>query len=259
MMVVAYVAKKLPHKYFFASSNGEMTLVISILLLALLANASSSVDCDFSLPAFRMSSSLSKSVYYPPLPVLSAGARYSWTCRSPSDSRGFPFSVHMSAHVPVTGMLALAFQENVSVRAYVILTDFLDDDFEWRVPADVVLSHAAENSFVLPTLLLGFSSDACGCVKRVRFTWDAREAADSGSCEADLSVHSDTGNIDNSCFPSWAFESSFNSNIESLSESNEPRHLVDLPSSHPCNPAPFNTLPWSHKALRTVSFNGRCK
>jgi hypothetical protein len=234
-------------------------LFISVLLLALLANASPSVDCDFPLPPFRMSSSLSKSVYYPPLPVLSAGARYSWTCRPPSDSRGFPFSVHMSAHVPVTGMLALAFQEHVSVSANVILTDFLDDDFEWEVPAHVVLSNAAEKSFVLPTLLLGFSSDACGCVKRVRFTWDAREAADSGSCEADLSVQPDTGNIDHSCFPSWAFENSFDSNIESLSESIAPRHLVDLPSSHPCNPTPLNTLPWSHKALRTVSFNGRCK
>jgi hypothetical protein len=234
-------------------------LCISVLLLALLANASSSVDCDFSLPAFRMSSSLSKSVFYPPLPVLSAGARYSWTCRPPSDSRGFPFSVRMSAPMPVTGMLALAFQENVSVSAKVVLTDFLDDDFEWEVPAHAVLSHAAENFIALPTLLLGFISDACGCVKRVRFTWDAGEAANSGSCEATISVQPEIGNIDNLCFPSWAFESSFDSKIESLSENNVPRHLVDLPSSNPCHPAPFNALPWSHKALRTVSFNGRCK
>jgi hypothetical protein len=234
-------------------------IMLLLALSALPTNASSSVDCDFPLPAFRISSSLSKSVYYPPLPVLSAEARYSWTCRPPSDSRGFPFNVLLSANVPVAGMLALAFQENTSVSADVILTDFLDDDFEWGVPAHAVLSNVAGNSFSPPTLLLGFSADACGCVKRVRFSWYAREAAESGSCEAVISVQPDTGNIDNSCFPSWAFDSSFDSKTDSPPEKSALHFLVDLPSSNPCYPAPFNALTWSHKALRTVSFNGRCK
>jgi hypothetical protein len=232
---------------------------ISLLFLALLGNASPSVECDFSLPAFRIISSLSKSIYYPPLPVLSAEARYSWTCRPPSDSRGTPFNVRLSADVPVAGMLALALQQNVSVSADVILTDFLDDDFEWAVPAHVVLSHAEENSFTLPMLLLGFSADSCGCIKRVRFVWDARDATDSGNCETAISVQPDVGDIDNSCFPSWAFETSFDSMTESLSASSAFRHSVDLPSSNPCYPAPLADLPWSHKALRTAAFNGRCK
>jgi hypothetical protein len=227
--------------------------------LALLANASPSVDCDFSLPEFRLSSSLSKAVLFPPLPVLSAQARYSWTCRPPSESRGFSFNVHLSASVPVTGMLALAFQENVSLNADIILTDFLDDDFEWGVPAHAVLSNVPDNSDALPKLALDFSADACGCVKRVRFTWDARDVADSGSCETVVSVQVDTGSAHNSCFPSWAFEDYFDSNAESLSDSSVPRSLVALPPTNPCYPARVDTRPWTHKALRTASFNARCK
>ncbi len=235
---------------------------ISLVLLAplaLLANALPPADCDFSLPALRLSSSLSKSVYFPPLPVLSAQARYSWTCQHPSESRGFPFNVHLSASVPVTGMLALAFQENVSLNADIILTDFLDDDFEWEVPARAVMNSVPGNSIALPTLVLGFSADACGCVKRVRFAWDARDAGDSGSCETVISVQPDSGNTDNSCFPSWAFENYFESKAGPLPESSVHRLSVLLPPTNPCHPAPFNALPWSHKALRTVSFNGRCK
>jgi hypothetical protein len=240
----------------------EIPPCIFLLLLALLAtpaNASPFFDCDFSLPAFRMSSSLSHSVYYPPLPVLTAEARYSWTCRPPSESRGFPFNVLLSANAAVEGMLALAFQENTSVSADVILTDFVGDDFEWEVPAHAVVSNVAGNSLTPPTLVLAFSADACGCIKRVRFNWYAREAAASGSCEAFISVQPDSSNIDNSCFPSWAFENSFDSKTESPRQSSAFPLMADLPSSHPCHPSPVNVLPWYHKSLRTVSFDGRCK
>jgi len=238
----------------------HFTGITCVLFVALLADASArSAACDFSLPFFRMTSSLSKPTYFPPFPGLSAQSRYSWTCRPPSDSRGFPFNVQLSASVPVTGMLALAFQENVSLSAQVILTDDLDDDYEWRVDARAVLNHFAENSPTLPTLWLGFSADACGCVKGVRFTWDAREAADGGSCEAPISVQPDIGSFDNSCFPSWAFESSFDSKTEPQSKSSAPGHLTDLPSSHPCSPDLSNNVPLSHEKLRTVSFDGRCK
>jgi hypothetical protein len=232
-----------------------------LLFVALLADASASAACDFSLPFFRMTSSLSKPTYFPPFPVLSAQSRYSWTCRPPSNSRGFPFNVQLSASVPVAGMLALAFQENVSFSAQVILTDDLDDDVEWGVDAHAVLNHFPENSPALPTLQLGFSADACGCVKRVRFTWDAREAADGGSCEAPISVQPDVDRSDNSCFPSWAFESSFDSKkgTEPQSKRSAPGLLTDLPSSHPCSPDLSNDVPLSHKKLRTVSFDGHCK
>jgi hypothetical protein len=231
---------------------------------------SPSTGCDFSLPPFRISTMLSHSAFYPPLPVTSSESRYSWTCRPPHESRGAPFVVLLSANVPVSGMLALAFQENVSLHAEMIMTDFPSDDSnpdlqpEWGIGALASLSGAFEPSFSLPTLRLKFGADACGCIKRVRFTWDGRGLADYGSCESLVSVHTDSGGIDaaSGCFPSWAFPRSFDAKTElehSAFERSTPQLVTELLPSNPCHPVHSMDLPLPQKAIRTASFNGHCK
>jgi hypothetical protein len=167
-------------------------------------------------------------------------------------------------------MLALAFQENVSLHAEMIMTDFPSDGSdpdlqpEWEVGALAVLSGVFESSLSLPTLRLKFSADACGCVKRARFSWDGRGQADIGSCESLVSVHSDSGSIDtaSACFPSWAFPSSFNAHTElerSAFERSTPQVVADLLPSNPCHPVHSMDLPRPQTAIRTASFNGHCK
>jgi hypothetical protein len=227
-------------------------------------------DCDFSLPPFRINTMLSHSVFYPPLPVTLSESRYSWTCRPPHDSRGAPFIVLLSTSLPVSGMLALAFQENVSLHAEMIMTDFPSDGYdpdlqpEWEVAALAVLSGVFESSFSLPTLRLKFDANACGCVKRVRFSWDGRGQADNWSCESRVFVQTDSGNIDTAsgCFPSWAFPSSFNAQAElehSAFERSTPQLVANLLPSNPCHPVHSMELPLPQTAIRTASFNGHCK
>jgi hypothetical protein len=215
--------------------------------------------CDFSLSTLHVTSSLSKSVYYPPLPVVSAQSRHSWTCQLPNESSDIPFIVLLSATMPVSGMLALAFDEHVSLRTEVIMTDFPSDgtEGEWQVEALAVLSNSFESALTLPILQVKFGSKYCGCVSRLRFTWDKREGADNGSCEAHVSMQS--GRLGNACFPSWAFETPSALETGFANESIKPHILVDLHSSHPCHPLPSDPLPIYHAALRTASFNGHCK
>jgi hypothetical protein len=262
-------------KHFIGGKHTNMTSILSkpqkiLLLLALAVSVACnplSVGCDFPLPPFRIRTLLSHSVFYPPLPVTSSESRYSWTCRPPHESRGAPFIVLLSANVPVTGMLALAFQENVSLHAEMIMTDFFSDDSdpepppEWEVGALAVLGDAFESSASLPTLRLKFGADACGCIKRVRFSWKGHGQADIESCESLISVHSDSGSIDRAsgCFPSWAFPSPFDTQTE-LEHNRITSQLVSgLLPSNPCHPVHSTTLPLPHKALRTASFNGHCK
>ena len=213
---------------------------------------------------------LSHPVFYPPLPVTLSESRYSWTCRPPHESRGAPFIVLLSTSVPVSGMLALAFQENVSLHAEMIMTDLPSDGSdpdlqpEWEVGALAVLSGVFESSFSLPTLRLKFGANACGCVKRVRFSWDGRGQSDNGSCESRVSVHTDSGSIDiaSGCFPSWAFPTSFYAQAElqhSAFARSTPQRLADLLPSNPCHPVHSLDLPLPQTAIRTASFNGHCK
>ena len=245
-------------------------LVLLAVAVSVECNPPSPTACDFYLPPFRISTMLSHSMFYPPLHVTLSESRYSWTCRPSHESRGAPFIVQLSTSAPVSGMLALAFQENVSLHAEMIMTDFPSDGSdpdlqpEWEVGALAVLSGVFESSFSLPTLGLKFRANACGCVKRVRFSWDGRGQADNGSCESRVSVYTDSGSIDigSGCFPSWAFPNSFNAQAElehSTFERSTPQFLDDLLPSNPCHPVHSMDLPLPQTAIRTAAFNGHCK
>ena len=236
---------------------------IFFLLLApsLASIVPSSIACDFSLPQFSLSSSLSKSTYFPPAFISSAESRYSWTCMRPNESRNDAFTVHLRAKAEVAGPLALAFQDNASLRTEVILTDALNDssDVEWVVDARAVFSDILENFASLPTLHLKFSAGRCGCVKRVRFTWDSSNAEDSGVCEAPVSIQPDFGNSSSACFPSWAFQYAPHAQPHSMSQGSNSHILPHFPPSNPCHPDRSKNLPLPDNALRAASFNGHCK
>jgi hypothetical protein len=231
-----------------------------LLALSLAPIVHSSIACDFSLPQFSLSASLSKSTYYPPVFTASAISRYLWTCRYPNESRDDAFTVHLRAKAEVAGSLALAFQDNVSLRTEVILADALDtSDIEWAVDARVVLSDILENFASLPTLHLKFSARRCGCVKRVRFTWVSSNAEDSGVCDAPISVQPDFGSSGSACFPSWAFQNAPEAEPHSTTEGGNMHILPHFPPSNPCHPDHSKNLPLPDNALRAASFNGHCK
>jgi len=220
----------------------------------------SPIACDFILPSFQMNTLLPYYNHYPPFPVVSAPSRYLWSCRSPNDLRGnSQFSVDLHANLEISGMLALVEHGNSSLGTQIILTDFLGDEsnLEWEVEASLLFSGVPESAAALPKLGLRFRTSTCGCVKRVRFNWDGGETSENGSCEASINVHSESGDTDNSCFPSWAFHN-FDP-IKQRTEIREPLLSGEVQNLNPCHPVLWDTVPLPQKALRSASFNGYCR
>ena len=238
-----------------------------LLLFFLLADHAALVSpsaCDFSLPPLTLQTSISKSIHYPPLPLSSAASRYSWTCNASKHLRiSAPFNVHARASLPVSGMLALAAENRSVFSVQVIIGDpfSADSDAEWHTEAVAHLSHSFQNapSALLPSLQLKFTSRACGCIKRLRFDWGDRIGAYTDSCEALVSLQSsEHGNAAGACFPLWAYQSSSDASAEhSPADHVLPPH-VGSPSTS-CLPVLWHTVPFPRSALRTVSFDGRCR